>query len=72
MTAFILLLIPVAILAIFLVPKSKNDIPDDGVTVGAGDVFPKGGAIQLGAPERSNTGFSYHDTFYCTNINHED
>lgn len=45
MTALILLLIPAAILAIFLVPKSKSDIPDD-VTVGVGDLFPKDSAIQ--------------------------
>jgi hypothetical protein len=50
MTALILLLIPTAILAIFLVPKSKSDIPDD-VTVGAGDLFPKESAIQLGGPD---------------------
>lgn len=51
MTALILLLIPATILAIFLVPKSKDDIADDGVTVGAGDFFPKDSSIQLGNPE---------------------
>ena len=51
MSALILLLIPAAILAIFLVPKSKDDIADDGVTVGAGDFFPKDSVIQLGGPD---------------------
>ena len=65
MTALIVLLIPIAILAIFLVPKSKNDIPDD-VTVGAGDLFPKDGAIEYGQHIKSS--YDVCDSFDITAI----
>jgi hypothetical protein len=69
MTALILLLIPTAILAIFLVPKSKSDIADD-VTVGAGDLFPKESAIQLGGEDwfdKHNDPLSIH---FVGSLNH--
>ena len=64
-----MLLIPAAILAIFLVPKSKNDIPDD-VTVGAGDLFPaqvaKGGQVEYGQHIKSS--YDIRDSFYIDSI----